>query len=186
MALTFDLSMPSNKSIEFGQSMTFENFIGQFQNLCPHILYVVDGTLLRYYEPDDLQAIPKAIRFEYKQTHDTFSEYYFRDINTNQRYCVFNRQVAKIWYPRLDLVDPPPSSISTNQPSLSTSTNRPSLSTLINQPLSMVDPLKEMSSILEKKDINYSGMITIIDRGKKMVFPYHNYPVEIRTYKYDD
>lgn len=215
MALTFDLSMPPNSLVEFGQSVTFENFVGQFQKICPRILYVVDGVSLRHYDPTDPtanQSIPKNIRFEYKQSHDTFTEYYFRDIYTNQLYCVFNRDIAKTWYPRLDKVDPPNASpiqlspisitqtkeIPLNQSTINQSTINQPKEIPLNQskeiPLnqSMINKSKEIpitqSSMaqISIKQVNHPKIITIIDREKKLEFPYHNYPVEIRTYKYGD
>jgi hypothetical protein len=195
MALTFDLNLPPQTVIEFGQSVTFQNFVGQFQKLCPQILYIVDGTILRHYDPDDLTAIPKHIRFEYKQGHDTFTEYYFRDIYTNQLYCVFNRTIAKTWYPRLDTVDPPEGSPEIMIPIPMPKSNpisNPIMS--LNQPLSAKSiptmPTKPMSGTSRTSTTPvtpiYSGIVTIIDRGKKMAFPYNNYPVVITTCKYGD
>ena len=100
----FDIKIPEGNIVQFEQESTFENFIGQFQPFCPKLLCVVDGTCLRYY--DKPGTLPSNVRFDYKQKRGPSTEYYFRDIGTDSLYCVFGREAAKIFYPRIDDVDP--------------------------------------------------------------------------------
>jgi len=102
--LLFDIKIPEGHVVQFEQESTFENFIGQFQLFCPKLLCVVDGSCLRYY--DKPGTIPTNIRFDYKQRRGKLTEYYFRDIGNDSLYCVFSREAAKIFYPRIDEVDP--------------------------------------------------------------------------------
>lgn len=102
--LSFDIKIPEGHMVQFNQEATFENFIGQFQQLCSKLLCVIDGTQLRYY--DNANALPTNIRFDYKQRRGKITEYYFRDIGNDTLYCVFGRESAKIIFPRIDEVDP--------------------------------------------------------------------------------
>ena len=100
----FDIKIPEGRMVRFEQEATFENFVGQFQLFCPKLLCVVDGTILRYY--DKPGTLPTNIRFDYKQRRGPLTEYYFRDIETDTLYCVFGREAAKIFYSRIDEIDP--------------------------------------------------------------------------------
>lgn len=102
--LSFDIKIPEGHVVQFEQESTFENFIGQFQIFCPKLLCVIDGSCLRYY--DKPGTLPSNIRFDYKQRRGKLTEYYFRDIGNDSLYCVFGREAAKIFYPRIDEVDP--------------------------------------------------------------------------------
>lgn len=103
-SLSFDIKLPEGQKVEFNQEATFENFVGQFQPYCAKLLCVVDGTSLHYY--DKTGSVPTNIRFDYKQRRGSLTEYYFRDIETDTLYCVFGREYARIFYPRLDEIDP--------------------------------------------------------------------------------
>ena len=100
----FDIKIPEGHNIQFEQEATFENFIGQFQRDCPKLICVINGTNLRYY--DKSTQLPNNIRFDYKQRKGTLTEYYFRDINDDTLYCVFGREAATIFYPRINEIDP--------------------------------------------------------------------------------
>ena len=109
----FHIKIPEGNIVQFEQESTFENFIGQFQAFCPKLLCVVDGTCLRYYDNPVIGdhapgagTLPNNLRFDYKQKRGVLTEYYFRDIGTDSLYCVFGREAAKIFYPRIDHVDP--------------------------------------------------------------------------------
>lgn len=102
--LSFDITIPEGHTLQFNQEATFENFIGQFQLMCPKLLCIIDGTSLRYY--DKSNTLPTNIRFDYKQRRGKLTEYYFRDIGNDSLYCVFGREAAKVIYPRIDDVDP--------------------------------------------------------------------------------
>lgn len=102
--LSFELKIPGDNSVKFYQEETFENFIGQFQRFCPKLICIVNGTILRYY--DRTSSLPNNIRFDYKQRRGTVTEYYFRDNNDDTLYCVFGREAASIFYPRINFVDP--------------------------------------------------------------------------------
>lgn len=149
----FDLKLPEGKLLHFGQDVTFENFVGQFQANCPKLLCVVDGTTLRHY--DRHGALPKQIRFDYKQTWNGITEYYFRDMNTDSLYCVFGRITARIFYPRLDEVDPDDACKSVADTSVSVAP-----STLDTVPLHII----------------------IKDSGFTLKFPNPNYALEVRSH----
>jgi hypothetical protein len=100
----FDVKIPEGHMVQFNQEATFENFIGQFQPYCSKLLCVIDGTILRYY--DKMGTFPSNIRFDYKQRRGAQTEYYFRNIGDDTLYCVFGRESALIFYPRIDEVDP--------------------------------------------------------------------------------
>jgi len=101
----YNVKIPEGHIIRFEQESSFENFIGQFQLLCPEaLLCVVDGTCLRYY--NKRESLPTNIRYDYKQRRGNLTEYYFRDIGNDSLFCVFGREAAKIFYPRIDEVDP--------------------------------------------------------------------------------
>jgi hypothetical protein len=102
--LSFDIKIPDGHTVQFTKESTFENFIGQFQPYCPKILCVIDGTNLVYY--DKTGSLPDNIRFDYKQRRGILTEYYFRNIIDDTRYCVFGREAASIFYSRIDEVDP--------------------------------------------------------------------------------
>jgi len=101
---SFDVKIMKDFIVRFEQDATFENFIGQFQLICPKLLCIVDGTSLRYY--DKPGTLPTNIRFDYKQRRGKLIEYYFRDIANDSLYCVFGREAAQIFYPRINDVDP--------------------------------------------------------------------------------
>lgn len=102
--LSFDIKIPEGHYVRFEQDATFENFIGQFQQNCPKLMCVINGTNLRYY--DNTTPLPNNIRFDYKQRRRSLTEYYFRDIDDDTLYCVFGREAATIFYPRIDEIDP--------------------------------------------------------------------------------
>lgn len=191
--LTFDIKIPEEHGIKFEQESTFENFIGQFQLFCPKLLCIIDGTTLRYY--DKAASIPDNIRFDYKQRRGILTEYYFRDISTDTLYCVFGREAAKIFYSRIDEVDPggiitrpyienkstsviksqsfDAAKIQINNKIQSNTKNKPSI----------IEPIKnsnQISQIIPKTSIQPSNII-IIDKGAKLIFPNPNYPIEVKT-----
>lgn len=100
----FDIKIPEGHNVQFNQEATYENFIGQFQQYCSKLLCIIDGTSLRYY--DKTSSLPTSVRFDYKQRRGNMTEYYFRDINDDTLYCVFGREAAAVFYPRIDIVDP--------------------------------------------------------------------------------
>ena len=112
---------------------------------------------MKYY--DKPGTLPTNIRFDYKQRKGNLTEYYFRDIDNDSLYCVFGHEAAKIFYPRIDDVDPT-SSITNNNP--------------IDFPISkrsiLSQPIKEPTHIV------------IIDKGIKLTFPNINYPLEVHKH----
>ena len=101
---TFNIVIPEGFTIQFNQGDTFENSIGQFQPISSNLLCVIDGTMLHYYDKNG--PFPTNIRFDYKQRRGILSEYYFRNIGDDTLYCVFGRELASRFYPRIDEVDP--------------------------------------------------------------------------------
>lgn len=80
------------------------------------------------------------------------TEYYFRDINTDSLYCVFGREAAKLFYPRIDEVDPNGKS-----------------------ELTPVQPIIQ-------KIKSQPSTITIIDNGSIFTFPNPNYQIIIKKH----
>lgn len=101
---TLDIKVPEGYIVQSNQEATFENFIGQFQPYCPKLLCIIDGTTLHYYDKNG--KFPTNIRFDYKQRRGILTEYYFRNIGDDTLYCVFGRESASRFYPRIDEVDP--------------------------------------------------------------------------------
>lgn len=186
----FSIKIPEGRLINFEQDLSFENFIGQFQVFCPtKLLCIVDGTSLRFY--DRPGTIPVNIRFDYKQRRGKFIEYYFRDIENDSLYCVFGREAAKIFYPRIDDVDPIKSLRESGAPARISNTESKSGN---NQNYDMKHPinniisrksLPEIKTQTNGKNIPDPGDINeiiIIDKGVRLVFPSTNYPLEICTH----
>lgn len=149
-----EVKVPEKWSVKIEQETTFENFVGQFQAFCPKLLCVVDGTCLRYY--DKYTDIPKDIRYDYKQRRENLVEYYFRDIHNDSLYCVFGREAAKIFYPRIDEVDVD-------------KTNGVK-----------IEEEKNGVKIEAKK------RVTIVDKGIRYVFSNNDYSIEVLTHYKND
>jgi len=197
--LAFSITIPDGQIIQFTKEATFENFIGQFQPFCPKLLCVVDGTSLQYY--DKKAALPTNIRFDYKQRRGLLTEYYFRNIGDDTLYCVFGREAAKLFYPRIDEVDPnginEPSSVShiqdsplvksvhldskLNDPSLLNDNSHPNnmLETHINDPfLINIHPNLKVNEIQQSLSIvSKSQRLPIIQPIKSSSIPlFHETP----------
>ena len=97
------LSIRFSNKINFKQEMTFENFVGQFQESCPMILCIINGTILHYYQKGD--NFPNDISFDYKHKRGEIMEYYFRDNTDETLYCIFGRKNALSFYPKLSIYD---------------------------------------------------------------------------------
>lgn len=195
--------VPVNTRVIFEQEETFENFLGQFQTLSNKVLSVANGTTLRIF--DSLNAIPAEIRFDHKQKHGSITKYYFQAVENGTMYCVFGRDAARLFYPRLDKVDPifdaEPSlnsgkllaNSSADILSLSRFNSEASESTFKNRPIiQRIITAKDDSSYKVSQNIpdptstltiDLSQLpIIIIDKGNKITFPNHNYSVEVTTY----
>lgn len=186
-SLSFDINIPEASKVKFDQDATFENFIGQFQPFCSKLICVIDGTYLRYY--DKTGPLPTNIRFDYKQRRGSLTEYYFRDIHTNTLYCVFNREAAKSFYPRIDEIDldlanpiiqPHKSTIPTIQSHKSTipmfreTTRENTTGTKLETKHGKI-----ITRVVSNQNLKH---VTIVDDGVKHIFPNPNYPIEIRTF----
>lgn len=97
------IKISEGSRIKFQQEMTFENFMGQFQQNCHMILCIINGTILHYYPRGS--KFPNNIRFDYKHRRGSITEYYFRDNDDETLYCVFGREAAKHFYPKINEVD---------------------------------------------------------------------------------
>ena len=170
----FEIKIPDGRPIQFPQDSTFENFISQFQVYCPKILCIINNVHLQYYDKNGV--IPTNIRYDYKQKRNGLTEYYFRDIDNNNLYCVFGRESAIIFYPRIDEFDP----LNRKRSEIITTINDDKIikdtNTLSRKPL--------LQAINPKKESNlYPNNIIIVDKGKRMQFPNPNYSVEIKTHQ---
>lgn len=195
--LSFDIKIPEGQTIQFSREATFENFIGQFQQFCPKLLCVIDGTYFHYY--DNTTALPNNIRFDYKQRRGKLTEYYFRDIGNDTLYCVFGREAAKIIFPRIDEVDPvnPSNSFNSGQESIIPQESK--VSTSINSPpnvtkrppivqaikptqITNIPPkINTVTRIIPTRS-NVPESIIIIDKDVRLIFSNPNYPIEVTTY----
>ena len=199
--LSFDIKIPEGQSVQIEQEETFENFIGQFQQFCSKLICIIDGTTLRYY--DKTEGLPKNIRFDYKQRRGKIVEYYFRDIQTESLYCVFGREAAKIFYPRIDEIDH--SDTVTIDPNFVNVVMKEEIPKVIKEEIAKISP-EQTSSVpsdmykarrptiirpIRDKNIRSSGnskvihheKITIVDNGTKLTFSNPNYPIEVQTYE---
>jgi hypothetical protein len=165
MGDNLSFNMILNDKIIFNQDSTFENFIGQFQTSCSKILCIENGSYLKFYDKNS--PIPMNIRFDYKQSRSNLTEYYFRDIQTNDQYCVFGRECAKLFFPRIDEVDP-------IQPNV--------------QPIIKSEKISKQPEVTKPKrpiiTKHTNKGITIIDQGKTLTFLDIDYPIEVVSYSY--
>jgi len=189
-----DLTLEFNKplTITMKQDCSFEDFVAQFQISCSKLLCVVNGKQLRYY--DKKPELPMGLKFEYKHRCKDRTAYYFRDA-TNNKYCVFGREAAQQFYPRLDEVD---SLTLPSVPSVLSVPLVPSTHTERNYKVTKVDKIEGVKSIVTpithnnlKGDIaatrivktKYPPEIIIVDRGQRHSFPYVNYNIEVQNHK---
>lgn len=189
--MSFDIKIPEGCSIQFSQEATYENFIGQFQQYCSKILCVIDGTNFHFYDKKTSPP-PSNIRFDYKQIRGTITEYYFRDIDTDTLYCVFGREAATIFYPRMNIVDPiiiPESNITLALAEVNKSPpnkKRPPLIQPVKPPMPLFREIQRTESSSRKSSSSGTSQIptqiVIVDNGVKLTFPNPNYPIEIKTY----
>lgn len=114
--------------------------------MCPKLLCVIDGKTLKCY--DKASRLPKNLRYDRKQERGGVTEYYFRDA-TDRTYCVFGHDAAKIFYARLDEVDPPKINASI--------------------PITSRRPVEEKGQ----------KTVTIIDQGRRHSFSDTDYPVVV-------
>jgi hypothetical protein len=185
-------------SVWMGNGMNFESFAAQFQRHTSVILCLItkaNSMTMRYYQKEG--PFPKDITFVRKEKRDPI-EYYFRD--SDSQYCVFSRENALRFYPKLNEVDP--DGRSEIIPRLFPSSNTSHLSSkrsAIIEP--MAAPITEkiiqpyVDNIQDKTTATSTIVTTtytlatapdkviIIDQGAKYVFPNPNYPVEIKTYQ---
>jgi hypothetical protein len=199
-AVSFDIKIPEGTKISLEQDETFEDFIGQFQSFCPKLICIINNKTLRYF--DNSKPPPSNVRFDYKQRCGKITEYHFKGINDDTKYCVFGRAAAKIFFPRLEEVDrssgndsdliakdtseiSPGTTISKIKrrpiiqhilPPAIQSLTSSSIQAAAKYPFPMPDRKSEtLGAILPQQ-------IVIIDHGNKITFPNPNYPVEINTY----
>lgn len=147
---SFDIKILEEK-INFERESTFENFISQFQVFCSKVLCIKNGKYLYFY--DKQEDVPKNIYFEYKKRRGEMTEYYFRD-NTNS-YCVFGRDSAKFFFPRIEEIDSPG----------------------ITEKISIVDNIKK-NDVIDSTDTSFF-LTVLIDDDKEFIFHNPNYPLEI-------
>lgn len=196
MEQKFTIKIPDGSNIQFSHDSSFENFIGQFQSHCSKILCVINGNNLRYY--DTISEPIRNIRFDHKQQRRNFTEYYFRHIEDGNWYCVFGRESARLFYPRIDEVDP--AGIHESDIQIKKTNFTPYMKEFIHHPEplhhseitthserkpNIIEPIHNTHNIMDKITIKHSHMphkITILDKGRKLTFPNSNYSVEIETF----
>ena len=143
-APAFDVKIPESHKIKFTQDITYENFMAQFQKFCPVLLCIINGTTLHYYNGDG--DTPQSIRFDRKRRTPHVTEYYFKDMDNDNTYCVFGRENALVFYPHLEEADPSVSQASARQSSTRNVPPPPTPNTVV-----------------------------IIDKGQQYIFPNPNY-----------
>lgn len=146
--MSYEIKVPH--AIKILQDIPLSNLVGQLQSYSPKLLCVINGNILHYY--DKSSTMPNNLRFERKQRHDDITEYYFRDIDDGTRYCVFGRDSAKHFFPRIDEVDP------------------------------ILKTQKQINYHTKKYIPPSDKIVTINDNGNKICFTVPNYPVEKKTF----
>ena len=153
------LDITMGHPIKITQDMSFENFDGQFQEVCPKLLCVINGTTLHFH--DNMRTIPTKIRFDHKQQRGGIVEYYFRNIEDNTLYCVFGREAATLFFPDINNID----KIADKPPEIKLPISR--------------NPIIQRLNV---DNSNLKNVITVIDNSVVLTFPNPNYPVELLTY----
>ena len=100
----FEMRIPDDILISFEQDATYPIFLGQFQPYAPMIVCLINNKMLKYYNKNG--PFPANIRFDHKEKCGNILNYYFQDINDNTMYCIFTRNMAKLFYPQLSIIDP--------------------------------------------------------------------------------
>jgi hypothetical protein len=102
--LSLNIIIPLGHTIKFEQNDTFESFIGQFQGYTNEILWIINGTTLR----TGIHDIPDSsiLKFDYKIRRMYVTEYHFSNVTDATKYCVFGRDMATIFFPLINDVDP--------------------------------------------------------------------------------
>src|SRR4051794_23018834 len=95
-----------NYSPTFLPQSTLEGVVGQFQRFVSHILCVQDGTTLTFHR--DETSLPRGLRFELKQRRNGVTEYFFREMSSDNLYCFFGRAAATLAFPSLRYEEPDP------------------------------------------------------------------------------
>jgi hypothetical protein len=186
-------------TVTITQNCSFEDFIAQFQASCSKLLCIINGKQLRYY--DKKLELPMGLKFEYKHKYKDRTAYYFRDA-TNNTYCVFGREAAQQFYPRLDEVDPLTSVTSVTSllslPSVPSARNKRDYKVKKVDKLEKFDKLEGIKSIITpiipnkiKGNIvttrivkaKYPSEVIIVDHGQRHSFPHANFNVETCDHK---
>lgn len=193
-----DIKLPSNSKIHIANDTNFESFMSQFQSHTHLILCIIDGKILRYYSREG--PFPSDIVFDRKNKGEP-NEYYFKSKETGTQYCVFSRENAVLFYPRLNEVDPtgrseiiPRLFPRKLEVSTYTTTKRPSiiepvLSSSIIQPyIDNTGRLGESDKATITRQIitntqPVSDKVIVVDEGSTYIFPNPNFPVEIKIYQ---
>lgn len=138
--------------VKLTEEDTFENFVSQFQQHTEKILCVLNGSSLLFFQKQG--PFPSGLRFDYKQKRNGITEYYFRDVQEDNLYCVFTREIAELIYPTLDKYDPP----------------------------EQKKKLLDSPDLQKKREPRKSQEIIIVHKGKEIAFSDIDYPVEIKTH----
>ena len=86
-----------NYELKFGS--TINDLAERIQQSSDKIIAVVDGEYLHYYEPGQN---PENLFFIKKIIPDKIPHYYFQDVDTLRRYCVFGKKWAKLFCSSLE------------------------------------------------------------------------------------
>jgi len=136
--------------LNLSNDMTLEDLVKQLQGTSNKLLYVVNGEILKYYEKDKVPPLDVKLD-RIKTGKNSLSEYYFRD--EKNIYCVFGRECAELFYPKLIEFDKRSKESKSSEESKN-----------------------------PKKSREFSEKIMIIDKGDCFKFTYYDYPIEIQKH----
>ena len=178
------------------QNCSFEDFIAQFQTSCSKLLCIVNGKQLHYY--DRKAELPIGLKFEYKRKFSERTAYYFRDVVSNT-YCLFGRETAQQFYPRLEEVDPVTTVTTVTESTLasipSTHNKRDYKVSKLDKPDRTDKPDKpdKPKAIVTKSKVSVVNTrivrakcpseVVIVDCGQCYTFPHANYNIEVYNHQ---
>lgn len=149
------ISIKSTLNIE--NPTTLELIASQLQSQCGHVLCVVNGRDLIWF--NNRQAVPDNIILLSTRPIGTTTEYKFKQIGDNIEYCVYGKKAALLFYPALETFQ------STIEPA-------PIITNIIDLPLTASDYVRPKKST-----------VCIIDNQESISFHTPISPACIRTYK---
>lgn len=90
-------------NVNFENNVDIKKFISQFQVHCKQLICLINNETIKYYTKRE--QLPNNTSYLYMKKN-TVDEYYFKDLDTNDIYCVFGKLAANVFYPNIsDIID---------------------------------------------------------------------------------